>query len=348
MTIESFFKAVPKADLGLQLEGAVPLTTLQMFANQNDLAGTKAYNETMKQFNTLNYSKLPELASALSQWIRHTDDLSRMVYDVGVHLSKQNVRYAEIGVDPLMYITPLGLSFEQFAAALDDGRTRAQRAWNIQMMWVFNIPREEYRRTDDVLRFGMSATGRKYGVVAVGLSGREDSQPVSQFERAFKAAERKEFPTVVHAGDSLGSEGLKDALMQLSPSRIIGGWGLVRDEETTRFIIEQDVVITVPISRHLLFGRLEEAGALPLDIAVEQGVRLSVTAHMPTFYNLSLSDELVLLVERYNLPVSEVEKIALNGLRYSLLPEENRNQMLNEFRAQYDELRTEHIEQQEV
>jgi adenosine deaminase len=332
MSVESFFNAIPKADLGLQLEGAVPLQTLQMFADQNDLVGTKAYNETMKQLNALNYSKLPELASSLSQWIKHTDDLSRMVYDVGVHLSKQNIRYAEIGVDPLMYMTPLGLTFDQFAAALDDGRSRAQRAWKIQMNWIFNIPREEYRRTDDVLRFGMSATGRKFGIVAVGLSGREDSQPVSQFERAFKAAERKEFPTVVQAGDSLGSEGLKDALTQLSPSRIIGGWGLMRDEETTRLLIDQDVLVTVPISRHLLFGRLEEEGALPLDAAIEQGIKLSVTAHMPTFYKISLTDELVALVERYNLPVGEAEK---------------RSQLLSEFREQYDELRAEHIEQQQ-
>lgn len=348
MSVQSFLSAIPKADIGLQLEGAVPPQTLQMFADQNDLVGTKAYNETMKQFNAINHTKLPELAAALSQWVRHTDDLSRMVYDVGVHLSKQNIRYAEIGVDPLLYMTPMGLTFEQFAAALDDGRMRAQRAWKIQMSWVFNVAREEYRRTDDILRYAMSAGARKYGVVAVGLSGREDAQPVSQFERPFKAAGRKEFPTVVHAGDSLGSEGLKDALMQLSPNRVIGGWGLMRDEETTQTLIEQEVLVTVPISRHLLFGRLEEEGALPLNTALEQGVRLSVTAHLPTFYKMSLTDELVALVERYNLPVSDVEQVALNALRYSLLPDEERNAMLTTFREEYAELRAEHIEQQEA
>ncbi len=348
MSVQSFFSAIPKVDIGLQLEGAVPPQTLQMFASQNDLVGTKAYNETMKQFNAINYTKLPELAAAVSQWVRHTDDLSRMVYDVGVHLSKQNIHYAEIGVDPLLYMTPMGLNFDQFAAALDDGRMRAQRAWKVQMNWVFNVSREEYRRTDDILRYAMSAGARKFGVVAVGLSGREDAQPVSQFERPFKAASRKEFPTVVHAGDSLGSEGLKDALVQLSPTRIIGGWGLMRDEETTQMLIEREVLVTVPISRHLLFGRLEEEGALPLDTAAEQGIRLSVTAHMPTFYNLALTDELAALVERYHLPLAEVEKIALNALRYSLLPDEERNQMLSDFREEYDTLRAEHIEQQEA
>jgi adenosine deaminase len=347
MSLETFIQAMPKAELGIQLEGAVSKQTLLLIAEQNEIAaGNKGFNEVVKQLDKPNYEKLPEFAAIVSQWVRHPDDLSRFAYDVGVSLSKQNVLYAEIGVNPLLYMTHTGMSFEQFAEALHDGSDKAQRGWKVQIQWVLNASREEPRRADDVLRWATSATGRKHNFVAFGLTGREELQPAAQFERIFKGAEKKACPRVVHAGDKQGAEGTLAALESLVPERIIGGWGTADAPDVIQKLVENNVLLVVSMARQLCLGRIPTYADYPVRHLYNEGVRLSLTSHMPMFYKTTLTDEYLALVEHNDFTLEELEDIALNAVRYSLLAEDQKADMLAAFRAQYTALRGEHIPQE--
>jgi adenine deaminase len=347
MSLETYIRAMPKADLGLQLEGAVSKQTLLLIAEQNEIAAsTKGFGEIVKQLDKPNYEKLPELAATVSQWVRHPDDLSRFAYDVGVGLSKQNIVYAEVGVNPLLYMTHTGMTFEQFSEALNDGRDKALRGWKVQIQWVLNIPRDEPRRADDVVRWAMSATARKNNIIALGLSGREEAQPAAQFERAFKAAERKGFPRAVFAGDKLGAEGTLDALEHLLPERIIGGWGTADAPDILKRLADNDLPLTVTMARQLCMGRISTYADYPLRHVYDSDVKLTLTAHMPTFYKSSLSDEYLALVEHNDFSVEELEEIALNSLRYSFMPQEEKNNLRDRFKASYASLRAEHMGQE--
>jgi adenosine deaminase len=344
--MESYIRAMPKAELGLQLEGAIPKQTLVMIAEQNEIPSTtKGYADLVKQIDKPVYEKLPELSAIVSQWVRYPDDLSRMVYDVGVALSRQNVRYAEIGVNPLLYMNHTGMQFEQFIEALNDGRDKALRGWNVQMQWVLNIPREEPRRGDDTTRWALSATARKYGVVGLGLTGREETQPAGQFERPFKSAEKKGLPRIVHAGDKLGAEAVLGAIEHLLPTRIIGGWGTTEAPDVVKQLVDNNIALGITMARQLCLGRIQTYADYPLRWIFDQDVKLTLTSHMPTFYKSTLSDEYLALVEHNDFTLEDLEEIALNAVRYSTLPEEEQAKMLKIFREDYAKLRTEHIEQ---
>lgn len=346
MSMESYIQAMPKVEPGLQLEGAVPRQTMVMIAEQNEIPSTtKGYKDLVSQLDKPNYEKLPELLTTVSQWIRYPDDLSRMVYDTGVALARQNVRYAEIGVNPLLYMNHTNMTFDQLIEAMNDGRDKAQRGWNVRLNWILNIPREEPRRGDDVIRWAQSAIGRKYGVVGIGLTGREESQPAAQFERPFKSAEKKNFPRIVHAGDKLGAEAILDALDHLLPTWIIGGWGAADAPDVIKRLADQNVALSVTMARQLCLGRIETYADYPLRWLYDQGVKITLTSHMPALYKSNLSDEYLALVTHNDFLLEELEEIALNAVRSSALPEEEEAEMLKDFKAEYAKLRAEHLEE---
>lgn len=342
MSIESYINAMPKAEIGVQLEGAAPKQTLLMLAEVNDIPlHSKANKEILKLLDTPNYDKLPDLIKLVSQWVRHPDDLSRLVYDVGVALSKQNIRYAEIGINPLLYMN--SGTFEQFAEALNDGRDKALRGWNIHIQWILNIPRDEPRRGDDVVRYVTSAAARKYGVVGLGLSGTEDTQPAGQFERAFKAAEKKGTPRVIHAGDKQGATSITDSLDLLEPTRIIGAWGAAESPELMKRIAAAGVALDLAPAREYRTGRIEQYSDYPLRELLKNNVPVTLSSHMPALYRTTLSDDYLETAEQLELSISELEEIALNAVRYSLLQEDDKNALLSQFRTEYAALRAEHL-----
>ena len=64
---------------------------------------------------------------------------------------------------------------------------------------------------------------------------------------------------------------------------------------------------------------------------------------MPGFFDTTLNDEYVAVVEQCGFEIGELEELALNAVRYSLLPDEEKETVLAEFIEAYESLRAEHI-----
>ncbi|MEO0563197.1 MAG: hypothetical protein AAF125_13905, partial [Chloroflexota bacterium] len=204
MSTESYLKSIPKVELNLQFEGAVPRETMLMFADQNEMSEqVKRFSKWLKLYDEPDFNKLDDLTDMLRSWLQYGDDLTRAVYDIGVRLSKDNVRYAEITINPLSFVTG-DLTFNEFLEALNDGRDRAERAWGVQMRWIMAVPRAEPRYADEIVRWATSTTAKDGGVVAVALVGYNypKGATIDQFERAFKTAEKKELARIAHLNAS--------------------------------------------------------------------------------------------------------------------------------------------------
>ncbi|MDQ7034569.1 MAG: hypothetical protein Q9P01_06960 [Anaerolineae bacterium] len=143
MSIESFIRAIPKVDLHVQLEGAIQKDLILLIAEQNDIASTykklKLYQAWVDLLKKPDFKKLDDIARETSVWVRHPEDIARVIYDLGVSYSKQNIKYAEISVIPALY-TDMDLGFTEVIHALNDGADRLQRAWQVKLNWLLAIP----------------------------------------------------------------------------------------------------------------------------------------------------------------------------------------------------------------
>ncbi|NWF68787.1 MAG: hypothetical protein HXY40_06865 [Chloroflexi bacterium] len=344
MSVESFVRAMPKVELHLHLEGAWNKATLLMLAEDNDArAHLKHFENWVKLLDQPDYGKLDIMTRTISQWLQFDEDLTRLVYDLGVDLYKQNVRYAEVSVMPGLY-GHMGLTLEAMMDALNDGRDRVRRGWGVQMNWILTLQRDDARKAEELLRFAGTASARKAGVVAIGLAGRENPQPVAQFERIFKNAEKRDVARVPHAGDVQGVSALLDTLKLLHPDRVIEGVGAADAPDVLQMLTEGQIALDVCMARALCMNEVASYAAFPLRRLLDAGVRVLLSTDMPSFHKTTLSDEYLAAVEHCGLTIDELQSVALNAVHASLLPLEQKQAMAADFGEEFARLRAEHLQ----
>jgi len=342
MTAESFIKALPKVELNLQFEGTIPRETLLMLADQNEIRDSvKRFDKWLDQYNEPDYKKLDSLLEMLRSWVVYGDDLTRAVYDIGVALSKDNVRYAEISIDPLAYVTG-DLTFEVFIAALNDGRDRAERAWGVQMRWLMMLPRDKPRQADEVARWATSHTALDGGVVGVVL-GRSDASKLTsldQFERAFRTAGKKSVGCVARLD---ARDDMDEAIDLLGLDRIIDAWGITESSETLASLDERGVTLCVGALRAKEYGWVKDVANYPLMTLTEQDVPYVLNSDMPSLFRYTLSDEYMALYENELLTLEEIAQLPLKTLSKSYLAGDDKAMLRTVLEAEHEGLREEHL-----
>jgi adenosine deaminase len=98
------------------------------------------------------------------------------------------------------------------------------------------------------------------------------------------------------------------------------------------------------MARTLCMGRVESYSKYPLRELYDDGITLTINSGMPSLYKTSLVDEYLAVIEHCDFSLEELEELALNGVRASVLPDEEKQTMLAEFTAEYAQLRAEHID----
>jgi adenosine deaminase len=343
MSVESFVRAMPKVELHVHLEGAIQKDRLLVIAEHNEIADElRHFSDWVKLLDQPDYKRLEDLINTTTGWLRHPDDLAHVVYEMGVNFAKQNIRYAEVSVNPIRF-TESGWTFETFLKALNDGRNRAERGWGVQLRWVLTIPRDLPRHADEIVRWASSSSGQNGGIVGINLRGPENVQPVGQFERAFRTAAKKHLPRMAHAGDVRGAEGILETLAQLEPSLLLDGWGTAQSRDVQNQLIEKQIPLVVCLTKALRLEWIKSYTDYPLRQLLDEGVTVLLCADMPSYYKTSLTDEYLACVQHCGLDVEELESMALNALQASQLPAAEKASVLETFRQEYDQLRQEHL-----
>ena len=332
MSIRQFVESIPKVDLNLQLTGAFLKDNLLMIARQNGVPEQlEDYPEWAALLDAPDPRRYDEIAQVAGSWVMYPEDIARMVYDIGVTLSKQNVVYAEVCVAPSHYMKVAGMNIEKFIGALNDGRDRALRGWGVDMSWILCIPSDNPRAGDDVARWATSVTGRTGHVVAVGMIGPEDAQPLGQFRRAYATARKKGVFTVSQAGSDLGAAAIAPAMEELDPHRLVNSWGIHEDGATRELLSQMEIPLILSLNRALKTGVVAEASALPLRQLLESDMHVALSAGAPSLYGSTLIDEYMLAHEACGLSLEEIIELARRAIRLSFLDEERKAALLTRY-----------------
>ncbi len=332
MTLRDLIKALPKVELNLQLTGALRKESLLLIANQNGIpAQMDDFAHWVDMLDKPDPASYDEIAAVAGSWIMYPEDIALAVYDIGVALSKHNIPYAEVSVVPSDYVGSARMNFDTFINALNDGRDRALRAWNVDMSWIFCIPRDNPRVGDDVARWATGSAARQGNVVALGLTGQEESQPVGQFKRAFGTAQKKELQTVVGAGDNLGASGIRDAVEELQPNRLVSNWRSADAEAAIKAIADSVTPAVVSVTRAISTGLAPQASDFPLQLLSESDALIALSCDRPSLYQSSLIDEYASAGEDCGIGAEQLIRLARAAIELSFMDAERKENMLRDF-----------------
>lgn len=347
MSLLSYLRAVPKAELHLHLEGAIMPTTALALAQQHgvtlpatDEAGLRAW------FAYRDFDHFLTVIRAVTQCLRTPADYERVTYELAQTLAQQGVRYAEVALSPSIHALR-GVSFDTYFSGMTQGRERARADFGIELAWIFSIvrhwadpqltaPQADY--TTDV-----ALAGRVDGVVALGLAAAEALAPPEPFAPWFARARAGGLHSAPHAGETAGPASIWGAVRALGAERIAHGVRAIEDPALVAYLAEHEITLDIAPTSNVRLGVYPHPADHPLPQLHAAGVAITINSDDPPLFATTLNDEVALLAAPFGLDLPAIDAIVLNGVRRSFLPAARRQALEADFLAEMARLKAVHL-----
>ena len=346
MSLESYARALPKAELHVHLEGSIQPATLLTLARRNGMTLPAESVEGLREwFRFRDFEHFVEVYLAITRCLRTAADYELIAYEFGAEMARQHTRYAEITFTPGTH-EAMGIPHSVYFAGLEQGRARARGDFGVEMRWIFdivrNIPDPVRRLAAADYTTHVAIEGREHGVVALGFAGLERGYAVAPFAPYFERARAAGLHVIPHAGETAGPESIWDAIRLLGAERIGHGVRSVEDPALVDYLAEHAMPLEVNVTSNLRLGIYPDVASHPLPRLLAAGVPITINSDDPALFNTTLGDEFAQLAGSLGFDAQTIEGIALNGVRYSLLPKEQRAHLEELLRAELPHLRTQH------
>jgi aminodeoxyfutalosine deaminase len=347
MSLQEFIREMPKVELHVHLEGSIRPTTLLKLAERNGVALPASDAEGLREFYRFTtFDHFIQVYLAISQCLRTVDDFSLIAYEFGSDMARQNVRCAEVTFTPHTNVVNTGLAFDDILAGLNEGRERAQEEFGIEIRWVLDVVRDNPESRHQVAEWAASARDR--AVVGFGLGGSERGHPPERFADAFAKAREAGLHSVPHAGEMAGPDSVWGALRALGAERIGHGVRSIEDPSLIDYLCEHQIPLEVCPTSNLCLGLYASYQDHPIRKLWQKGLYVTVNSDDPPMFNTDLAGEYSVLADLLDLSADDLERLSLNALQASFLPNEQKAALAQTFVAEFAKLRARHLGQEET
>jgi len=288
-------------------------------------------------YRFIDFDHFIQVYIAVSKCLKTVSDYSLIAYQFGADMARQNIRYAEVTFTPYPNVANTGLPFNEILAGLNDGRSRARADFGVEFGWVLDIVRDTPETRHQVAAWAASAIDR--GVVGLGLGGPERGHPPEGFADAFAIAREAGLHSLPHAGEVAGPESVWGAIRALGAERIGHGVRCVEDSALVDYLRAHQIPLEICPTSNLCLGVYPSYQEHPIRWLWEQGLSVTVNSDDPPMFNTNLVREYQVLADEMGFSADELERLSLNALRTSFLPDDQKAEMERTFRSEFARLR---------
>ncbi|MBN2001167.1 adenosine deaminase [candidate division KSB1 bacterium] len=327
----SWYDALPKIELHVHLEGAIPHKVLfGLFQKYGGDPSIPNVETLAKRFEYKNFPHFIETWSWKNQFLREYEDFTFIAEHTARDMASQNIRYAELFFSPSLF-SRIGLGVQELVAGVRKGLSLVPE---INIALIADLVRD-YGPESEIKTLQALNEVKDYGVIGIGIGGSEQKYPPNPFEKLYRQARNMGFRTNAHAGEAAGPESIWGAIHRLEADRIGHGTRIHEDPELLEYIAEQQIPIELCPMSNVRTGIVKKIEDHPIRKYFERGLIISVNTDDPKMFNTSLADEYRLLVQNCGFSKQEICKIILLGIKSSWLPEEKKKFLVKEFEEEF-------------
>lgn len=340
MILTDFIRTMPKVELHVHLQGATQPETWLELARRNHVKLPADTVEGMREwFVFRNFRHFIDTYIQVSRCIMTSDDIELVARDFLKNQAAQNIVYSEVTFTPsVRTITGEMPPFEDQLAALNRAKAWAEAELGVSMNTIIDIPREVTIEQADHYA-GWVIDHYRDGVVALGLGGYEPGNPPEKYARQFERALGAGIPLIPHAGETVGPESVWNAIKVCHPVRIEHGVRSMEDEALADYLCEHQIPLDVCPTSNILLGVYPRFEDHILPRMIEKGLYVTLNSDDPPMFNSTLTDEYLKSAQAFGWEGAMVEQIALNGVRATLLPDEEKTAMEQRFKTEFEGLK---------
>ncbi|MCI5992420.1 MAG: adenosine deaminase [Clostridiales bacterium] len=331
--------SIPKIELHLHLDGAIPPETMWTLAKQkrvplpaDTLEDFKTYlvrsadcrdvNEYLKRF------ELPlQLLQDRASLVRVTREL------IGV-LAGQGHIYDEIRFAPQLHCRE-GLSQRDAIEAVLQGRAQAlndhPEIKNGILLCAMVVGPETVNMQQNLETVRLCREYLGMGVVGLDLAGAEGIVPLRNFRPIFDLARELDVPYTCHAGDSQGPDTVKDAL-GFGVRRIGHGHHVYDAPELWPQLMENGVTLEICPSSNIQCRTQPSYAEHPAKKLFDAGVRVTISTDNMTLAATDLDGEYTHCVEEMGFSEKDLVQMNIYAAEAAFLPKEERQALAEALR----------------
>jgi adenosine deaminase len=334
---QAHFARLPKIELHLHLEGAIPLASLWQLVRK--YGGESEVPTLAALASRFQYRDFPHFIDTWvwkNQFLREYEDFTFIASEVARDLASQNVLYAEVFYSPGDY-RRVGLDDLRIAEAV---RTGLRGVSEISVSLITDLIRdhgpERAEATLDVIR---EICG-DLGIIGVGIGGSEHLFPPEPFARVYERARAFGLRTTAHAGEVCGPESVWGAIRALRVDRVGHATRAMEDPALLDYLAEHQIPVELCVISNVRTGAVKSVAEHPAREYFERGIPLSVNTDDPKLFNTSLADEFLALHNELGFSVPEIHSLIEQAVRSSWLPDAEKADLLSRIRTQVEAIPT--------
>lgn len=304
----AFVRDMPKVELHLHLEGAIPLNTLLQLIYKYEGKDFISIDELEKKFAYSNFANFIKTWYWKNSFIREYEDYELIAENVALGLANQNIKYTEI------YFSPS--DFRQFKAPPQEIAIAVRKGLNkhsdkITINLIADLVRDEI---DKMEQFSQILEVRDQDIIGIGLGGMEKEYPPNLFINVFSEAKKHGLRTTCHAGEAAGSDYIWQAIKDLGSDRIGHGTRATEDPKLVDYLIEHQVPVEMNPISNVKTAVVKSLGEHPVIDFYNRGMLVSINTDDPKMFNTSLEMEYLSLVETFGITKTDIVALARNGI----------------------------------
>lgn len=313
MSLETFVARLPKVELHLHLEGAIPLDALFTLVQRHGGHPDAPDPATLAaRFQFCSFDEFIDAWIWKNQFLRAAEDFQFVAREISLWLRRSHVVYAEAFFSPGDFQRH-GLTVPEITEALDDGLRQGEAAGGARVRMIADLIRDYgpgpgLRFLEELHRCECPR------LIGIGIGGTEVGNPPEAYAEIYRRARDLGYHLTAHAGETAGPESVRGALDALKVERI--GHGLRAGEDPA--LLERLVAEAVPLEMcpvsNVCTASVPGLEHHPLARYLRAGACVTINTDDPGMFGTDMNREMVDTARALDLSREELVRLSRNAI----------------------------------
>jgi adenosine deaminase len=333
--VEQYIRRLPKAEVHVHLEGCFEPADLERLARESGETLPRPADQLF-DVTGLDLTAFLEVLDWSCGLVRTSEQLARAAYNVAAREASAGVGYADVIVNPTHW-SAWRERLDAFVDALDAGFVQAEADGLPRVGLCISLLRQQ-TSSEALELVGWLIERRHPRVVALSIDGNEAAagRTGPRFAEAFHRAAQAGLHRTVHAGESSGPEGVRDALELLHAERIDHGVRAIEDPDLVAELIDRRIPLNVCPGSNVQLGRYPDRASHPLDALRLAGVPVTINTDDPALMHHSLVSEYAASAQTYGWDHAVLRQLARTSIEASFCDADLRRRLFGALDAMAD------------
>ncbi|KAM6147366.1 adenosine deaminase isoform 2-T2 [Erethizon dorsatum] len=342
----------PKVELHVHLDGAIKPETILYFGRKRGIAlPADTAEELQKIIGMDKPQSLPDFLTKFQYYMPaiagSRDAIKRIAYEFVEMKAKEGVVYVEVRYSPHLLanskVEPIpwnqaegDLTPDEVVNLVNQGLQEGEKAFGIKVRSILCCMRHQPDWSPEVV-----ALCKKYWhqtVVAIDLAGDETIKGSTRFPghlEAYKEALKSGIHRTVHAGEVGSAENVREAVDILKTERVGHGYHTLEDKALYDRLRKENMHFEVCPWSSYLTGAWKAETEHPAIRFKNDKVNYSFNSDDPLIFKSTLDTDYQMTKQDMGFTEEEFKRLNINAARSSFLPENEKEQLLNQLYEAY-------------